>query len=146
MVGYGNPTYGWGATAPSRHAEPNQPGVGDEGSLDTCPCQDETHLLHAVGIGPVEVQDLQVDIRVHGKCGTPSAPPDLLPLAPLDSTGPDISNTREPAQNRGLVLIPGCPTSVREHFMLLGGVVSLKHLHILIQRPAAHKRHKTQFT
>jgi hypothetical protein len=47
-----------------------QAGIGDDGSFQTCPCQDETHSLRVVRRDGVE-QHLSLTIKVSGQCGTP---------------------------------------------------------------------------
>jgi hypothetical protein len=68
-----------------------EPGAGDDGSRQICPCQTETHTLQAVKIDGSQ-QDFQVTIQVRGKCVTPtptgslrlSRPPlQFLPVAPV---------------------------------------------------------------
>jgi len=55
-----------------------QPGAGDDGSFQTCPCQDETHTLRAAKRDGSE-QNLSVTIRVSGQCATPPPPSDTTP-------------------------------------------------------------------
>ncbi len=55
-----------------------QPGAGDDGSFQTCPCQDETHTLRAVKRDGSE-QILSVTIRVSGQCQAPPPPQDTTP-------------------------------------------------------------------
>ena len=55
-----------------------QPGAGDDGSFQTCPCQDETHTLRAAKKDGSE-QNLSVTIRVSGQCEAPAPPSDTTP-------------------------------------------------------------------
>jgi hypothetical protein len=70
-----------------------QPGAGDDGSRQICPCQTETHTLQAVKIDGSQ-QDFLVTIRVRGLCATPTPTPtvvgrlqqplrELVPVAPV---------------------------------------------------------------
>jgi len=52
----------------------DEPGVGDDGQFQTCPCQDETHTLRAV-LRDGSEQNLSVTIQVSGQCVTPPPPP-----------------------------------------------------------------------
>lgn len=74
-----------------------QPGAGDDGSFQTCPCQDETHTLRAAKRDGSE-QNLSVTIRVSGQC---AAPP------PQDTTPPPVPSPAVPAN--GLEI--NCKTS-----------------------------------
>jgi hypothetical protein len=65
-----------------------QPGAGDDGSFQTCPCQDETHSLRAVKRDGSE-QNLSVTIRVSGQCAAPPAPPQ-------DTTPPPVPSPLKP--------------------------------------------------
>jgi hypothetical protein len=58
-----------------------QAGAGDDGSFQTCPCQDETHTLRAQTRDGREV-NLSLTIRVQGTCGGP--PPAPSPAVPQD--------------------------------------------------------------
>ena len=51
-----------------------QPGAGDDGSRQVCPCQTETHTLRVVKMDDSQ-QDFQVTIRVRGLCVTPTPTP-----------------------------------------------------------------------
>jgi hypothetical protein len=55
-----------------------QAGVGDDGSFQTCPCQDETHRLRVVERDGSE-QNLSLTIKVSGQCGAPGPPSDTEP-------------------------------------------------------------------
>jgi hypothetical protein len=47
-----------------------QPGAGDEGGFETCPCQEEMHVLHVVKADGSE-QDFSLTIHVSGECAAP---------------------------------------------------------------------------
>jgi hypothetical protein len=66
-----------------------QPGAGDDGSSQTCPCQDETHTLRAAKKDGSE-QNLSVTIRVSGQCAAPPPPPQ-------DTTPPPVPSPAVPA-------------------------------------------------
>lgn len=70
-----------------------QPGAGDDGGFQTCPCQDETHTLRAVKRDGSE-QNLSVTIRVSGQCAAP--PP------PSDTTPPPVPSPAVPANGLNL--------------------------------------------
>jgi hypothetical protein len=53
-----------------------QPGAGDEGSFQTCPCEMELHTLRAQTRDGREV-NLSVTISVYGQCGGPPPVPSL---------------------------------------------------------------------
>jgi hypothetical protein len=71
-----------------------QPGAGDDGSFQTCPCQDETHTLRVAKRDGSE-QSLSVTIRVSGQCQAP--PP------PQDTTPPPVPSPLKPSGN-----LPSC--------------------------------------
>lgn len=66
-----------------------QPGADDDGSHQTCPCQDETHTLRAVKKDGSE-QTLSVTIRVSGQCAAPPPPQE-------DTTPPPVPSPAVPA-------------------------------------------------
>ena len=66
-----------------------QPGAGDDGSVQTCPCQDETHTLRVVKRDGSE-QSQSVTIRVSGQCAAPPPPPQ-------DTTPPPVPSPAVPA-------------------------------------------------
>jgi hypothetical protein len=80
------------------------PGAGDNGSFQTCPCGEETHVLHVVKQDNSE-QDFYVTIHVSGECAAPPPPPPPTeappppptegppppPPPPQDTTGPSFS-------------------------------------------------------
>ena len=66
-----------------------QPGAGDDGSFQTCPCQDETHTLRAAKRDGSE-QNLSVTIRVSGQCAAPPPPSQ-------DTTPPPVPSPAVPA-------------------------------------------------
>jgi hypothetical protein len=70
-----------------------QPGAGDDGSFQTCPCQDETHNLRAVRSDGSE-QNLSVTIRVSGQCEAPPPPPPSE-----DTTPPPVPSPLKPKGN-----------------------------------------------
>jgi hypothetical protein len=70
------------------------PGAGDDGGFQACPCQEEMHTLHVVKQDNSE-QDLAVTIHVSGECAAPPPPPPTEgpppPPPPQDTTGPSFS-------------------------------------------------------
>jgi hypothetical protein len=66
------------------------PGAGDNGSFQTCPCQEETHTLHVVGADGSE-QDFPLTIHISGECAAPPPPPQ-------DTEGPRIEDVGLRAQ------------------------------------------------
>ncbi len=82
-------TIRWHVTGIQAYWVDGQPGMGDDGSLQVCPCQTETHTLHVVKADGSQ-QDFYVTIQVRGVCVTPTStpghiiiPPDLRPIAPI---------------------------------------------------------------
>lgn len=78
----------WHVTNVKAYWVDGQPGAGDDGSRQVCPCQTETHILHVVKADGSE-QDFPVTIQVRGSCVTPTptqgirllrTPPIRLPL------------------------------------------------------------------
>jgi hypothetical protein len=63
----------WHASGVSAYWVNGQAGAGDDGSLQTCPCQDETHTLRAT-LPDGSEQNASVTIRVSGECVTPETP------------------------------------------------------------------------
>lgn len=58
-------------------------GAGDDGDMEICPCDDETHTLHVVKADGSE-HDLSVSVSTRGECAAPPPPP------PGDDEGPSI--------------------------------------------------------
>jgi len=59
-----------------------QPGAGDDGSRQVCPCQTETHTLHVVKLDDSQ-QDFQLTVQVRGRCVTPTPTLAIRPVRPL---------------------------------------------------------------
>lgn len=78
-----------------------QAGAGDDGSLQTCPCQTETHTLHVVKADNSE-EDYHVTVHVSGECTAPPSPGEPPSagdsefidgeMIPADLVGPDIGD------------------------------------------------------
>lgn len=65
-------TVRWRAAHVSAYWVDGNAGAGDTGSLQTCPCSDETHTLHVRLPDGTEL-DRSVTLRVRGECGEPAA-------------------------------------------------------------------------
>jgi hypothetical protein len=65
----------WHVSDVSAYWVNDQAGVGDDGSFQTCPCQDETHSLR-VRLRDGTERKLTLTIKVSGQCGTPKPPSD----------------------------------------------------------------------
>ena len=61
-----------------------KPGAGDDGSFQTCPCQNETHTLRAT-LKDGSEQNLSLTIHVSGQC-----------QAPADTTSPSVPTPLKP--------------------------------------------------
>jgi hypothetical protein len=74
-----------------------KPGAGDDGSFQTCPCQDEAHTLR-VTRGDGSEQTLSVTIRVSGHCEAPPPPPEETEPPPpaKDTTPPPVPSPAVP--------------------------------------------------
>jgi hypothetical protein len=82
-------TLRWHVTGVQAYWVDGQPGAGDDGSRQVCPCQTETHTLRAIRLDGSQ-QDFQVTIRVRGQCVTPTPtattgrpPLQLVPVFPI---------------------------------------------------------------
>ena len=131
-------TVHWHVTNVQAYWVNGQGGAGDEGSLQTCPCQTETHTLHVVKADNSE-QDLHVTIHVFGECAAPPPPPEEPPpfvvvdpeLPEADLSGPDIGDVSFRAEGlagsgcrvyaRTGVSDASGVSWVRLHFRLSGG-------------------------
>jgi hypothetical protein len=96
----------WHASNVNAYWIDGRPGAGDDGSFQTCPCQDETHTLRAIKRDGSEV-NLSVTINVSGQCG--EEPPGPGPITP---TPVPVILIAKPSQKAPCPLTGDCVFSV----------------------------------
>jgi hypothetical protein len=133
-------TVRWHVSNVSAYWVNGQPGAGDDGSFQTCPCQDETHTLRLTRSDGSE-QNLSVTIRVSGQCEAPPPPPseDTEPPPPpppsKDTKPPPVPSLAKPGDGQEL----SCRSSQTLVWILVSDESGISGYYVKLERRPSPK-------